>query len=105
MKNRAQIKRLCFAAIFLAALNALAAKGERANFEIGYHGGDVECVDSFRPRGEFRRPGADGWREGYAYVIVPKGADNFCIYLGVDSSETIRYDDVAVYADDLQERK
>ena len=83
----------------------VAAKGERANFEIGYHGGDVECVDSFRPRGEFRRPGADGWREGYAYVIVPKGADNFCIYLGVDSNETIRYDDVAVYADDLRERK
>lgn len=75
------------------------AKGEGANFSVGYMTGEKQRIDVYEPRGEFRKPDADGWCEGYVYVVVPKGSDRLRVYLGCDAQSVIWYDDVGIFAD------
>ena len=77
----------------------LYAKGQKANFSIGFLTRGAQRIDVYSPRGEFRSVGEDGWREGFAYAIVPKGADMLRVYLGCDRNETLWYDDISIYAD------
>ena len=77
----------------------LFAKGASVNFSVGYMTGQVQRSDVYSPRGYFLDPGADGWREGFAYAIVPKNADGMRIYLGCDRNEKLWYDDICIYAD------
>ena len=77
----------------------LFAKGDAANFSVGYMTGAAQRSDVYSPRGMFRQPGEDGWREGFAYAIVPKNADTMRIYLGCNRNEKLWYDDICIYAD------
>lgn len=45
----------------------------------------------------FGKPGADGWRAGYAVVTVPHGADGFAVQLGGNGDGKIWYDDIGAY--------
>ena len=75
------------------------AKGESANFSVGYLTGKTQRTDVYSPRGSFGPADKDGWREGFAYAIVPKGADTLRVYLGCNRNETLWYDDLAIYLD------
>ena len=77
----------------------LCAKGQAAGFSVGYLTRGAQRVDVYSPRGAFRAPDADGWREGFAYAIVPRGADTLRVYLGGNRNETLWYDDICIYAD------
>ena len=80
----------------------LFAKGASANFSVGYLTGTAQRTDVYSPRGAFRSPDADGWREGFAYAIVPKGADTLRVYFGCNRNETLWYDDICIYSDKIE---
>ena len=62
--------------------------------------GGVDFVDTPpRYRMSFGEPGTDGWRAGYAYIVVPHGQTRLRIMLNGSKDEVLWYDDIGIYPD------
>ena len=73
------------------------AKGESPEACIGFNSGGSQMSAAFDVKVKFSKPLPDGWREGYAYVILPEGADRLCVYMQGAKDEKIWYDDIGVF--------
>ena len=79
-------------------------RGVYPSFSVGFYADNRQLVEFPSRPGAFGAAGADGWRDGYVYVIVPEGVNRLCVFLGCDAEGKNWYDDIGVYRDERESK-